>query len=113
MDRQMPLAAAFDAVAVSSDRCADASNPVIVYCVSSRPRGSTRNQNFTSLTAPPSNPELLILVVNTQLIAWWVFGTKARMPITRAAPTTCHHTEMLLITAIRRPPQRLDAAARR
>src|SRR4051794_11680112 len=101
MERQIPLAAASDAADVSSDRCADASKPVIVYCVRSRPSGSTRNQNLTSAMAPLSKPELLILVLNTQPIAWCVFGTNARIAITTAAPATCHQTEMLLMTAMR------------
>ena len=41
MDRQIPLAAAIVAEDVSSDRWAQASNPVIVYCVSRNPSGST------------------------------------------------------------------------
>ena len=40
----MPLAAPSAAPCVSSDRWAEASNPVIVYCVSRNPSGSTRNQ---------------------------------------------------------------------
>jgi hypothetical protein len=37
----MPFAAAFEAADVSSDRCAEASKPVIVYWVSRKPSGST------------------------------------------------------------------------
>ena len=40
----MPLAAAIDAALVSSERCAEASNPVIVYCVRRKPERETRNQ---------------------------------------------------------------------
>ncbi len=40
----MPLAAPSDAAWVSSERWAEASNPVIVYCVSRRPNGMTRSQ---------------------------------------------------------------------
>ncbi len=41
MDCQMPLAALLAAPWVSSDRCAEASYPVIVYWVSRKPSGST------------------------------------------------------------------------
>src|SRR5690625_399501 len=98
IDRQMPLAAPCEAAAVSSDRCADASKPVIVYCVSKKPSGNTRNQYFAS-----SYPELFKRSVKTKLRLWCWSGTTARIRITIAAPATCHHTEMLLSTAIRCP----------
>ena len=41
IERQSPWAAAFDAPPVSSETCAEASKPVIVYCVSRKPSGST------------------------------------------------------------------------
>ena len=50
---------------VSSDRWAEASNPVIVYCVSRKPSGSTQNQNPKPLVLPPPKPELLNRSVNT------------------------------------------------
>ena len=65
MDRQMPLAAAFEAAAVSSDRWAHASNPVIVYCVSRKPNGTTANQNARLVVLPSAYPELLNRSVNT------------------------------------------------
>ena len=61
----MPLAAAVDAVEVSSDRWAEASNPVIVYCVSRKPNGTIANQKAKLLVPPPRNPELLKRSVNT------------------------------------------------
>ena len=61
----MPLAAAFDADAVSSDRWAEASNPVIVYCVSRKPNGTIANQKPKLLVAPSLKPELLKRSVNT------------------------------------------------
>ena len=48
----MPLAAAVDADAVSSERCAQASNPVIVYCVSRKPNGTMANQNPRLVVSP-------------------------------------------------------------
>ena len=48
----MPLAAAFDADAVSSERCAEASKPVIVYCVSRKPNGTIANQNANVFVVP-------------------------------------------------------------
>ena len=53
MERQMPFAAALDASAVSSERWAHASNPVIVYCVSRKPKGTIANQNPRLLVLPP------------------------------------------------------------
>ena len=44
MDRQMPLAAPSAAERVSSERCADASYPVIVYCVRMNDSGRTNSQ---------------------------------------------------------------------
>ena len=44
MDCHRPRAAACEAPRVSSDTCAHASKPVIVYCVSRKPSGSTKNQ---------------------------------------------------------------------
>ena len=41
MERQMPLAAELPAECVSSDRWAEASYPVMVYCVSRAPMGRT------------------------------------------------------------------------
>ena len=61
----MPLAAAFDAAPVSSERWAEASNPVIVYCVSRKPNGMMTNQNATVLVLPSEYPELLNRSVNT------------------------------------------------
>jgi len=45
--------AAFEADAVSSERWAEASKPVIVYCVRRRPNGRTRNQYLSELLLPP------------------------------------------------------------
>ena len=49
----MPLAAAFAAEPVSSERCAEASNPVIVYCVSRKPNGMIAKKNQKPLVLPP------------------------------------------------------------
>ena len=48
----MPLAAALDAAAVSSDRCAEASKPVIVYCVSRKPNGHDREPEANVFVLP-------------------------------------------------------------
>ncbi len=48
----MPLAAALDASAVSSDRWAQASKPVIVYCVSRNPNGTIANQKAKVVVLP-------------------------------------------------------------
>ena len=52
MDRQMPLAAAIEADDVSSERWAQASNPVIVYWVSRKPNGTTANQKARLVVLP-------------------------------------------------------------
>ena len=49
----MPLAAAVDADSVSSDRWAQASKPVIVYCVSRKPNGTIANQKPSVPVSPP------------------------------------------------------------
>ena len=46
IDFQIPLAAAFDADWVSSDRWAEASKPVIVYWVSRNPNGTTAKKKI-------------------------------------------------------------------
>src|SRR4051812_1441530 len=97
MDCQIPRAALLAAPWVSSDRCAEASYPVIVYWVSRKPRGSTYSQKVV----PLPNPELLIRSVKTNDRLWWVSGVKISTRTTIAAPNTCHQTEMLLITASR------------
>ncbi len=61
----MPLAAALDASAVSSDKWAHASKPVIVYCVSRNPNGTIANQKAKVVVLPSANPELLNRSVNT------------------------------------------------
>ncbi len=53
------------------------------------------------LVSPSPKPELLKVSVNTKLALWWSSGTSRTMSTTTAAPTTCHHTEMLFISAIR------------
>src|SRR6516164_5844379 len=97
----MPLAAALAALLVSSDRCADASYPVMVYWVRITEMGSTTNNQPRPEVAPPNIPLLLIVLAKTsEKLAWWL-GTKTRIAITAAAPRTCHHTETLLMTASR------------
>ena len=48
----MPLAAALEAASVSSERCADASKPVIVYWVSRKPNGTMKNQKPIVVVLP-------------------------------------------------------------
>ena len=61
----MPLAAAIDADSVSSDRWAQASKPVIVYCVSRKPNGTMANQKPKLDVLPSPKPELLNRSVKT------------------------------------------------
>jgi hypothetical protein len=96
----MPLAAAVEADAVSSDRWAQASKPVIVYCVSRKPNGTTANQKPSSrccrrvagVVEPLGEDvaERLVLV-----------GHEDQDQHDAEAPTTCHHTETLFMIAIR------------
>ena len=50
---------------------------------------------------PPNMPLLLMVLANTSLKLACCSGTRNRIRITAAAPATCHHTEMLLMTASR------------
>src|SRR5262245_17048543 len=99
----MPLAAALDADDVSSDRCAHASNPVIVYWVSRKPNGTTASQKAGLVTLPSLHPEALYLSVKTKLNDWCVSGTTIRISTIAVAPITCHHTDTLFMIAIRWP----------
>src|SRR5689334_10156470 len=97
----MPLAAPSAALLVSSDRCADASYPVIVYCVRIADIGSTKRRKPKPEVEPPNQPVLLTVVANTvEKLACWS-GIIHRIATTARAPITCHHTEMLLMTASR------------
>src|SRR5262249_27602080 len=99
---QTPRAAALAAPCVSSEMCADASKPVIVYWVRRKPSGSTYHQNMLS-----PKPELFRCVVKTwSTLACWS-GTMTRTPTITATPRTCHHTEMLLKIATRWLPRML------
>src|SRR4051812_26133683 len=111
MDRQMPLAAAPAALLVSSDRCAEASYPVIVYCVRMAEIGSTKNSQPAPLVAPENMPVLLMVLAKTSCRLAWCAGTRNRIRMTAAAPNTCHHTETLLITASRWLEKMLITAA--
>ena len=61
----MPLAAPVAAESVSSERWAQASKPVIVYCVSRKPNGMTAKKKKRLLVLPSENPELLNRSVKT------------------------------------------------
>ena len=67
----MPLAAESAAECVSSDRWAEASYPVIVYCVSRAPRGNTMKMKPHPFVFPPKNPVLLTVEVKTILALAW------------------------------------------
>ncbi len=81
----MPLAAVSAALFVSSERCAEASYPVIVYWVSSAPMGRTTTRNPSPWVLPPKKPVLFTVEVNTdEALAWWC-GRKTRMRTMAAA----------------------------
>ena len=42
----------------------------------------------------------------------WLSGSTTRITTMTAAPMTCHHTEMLFISAIRWPPKMFKEAVR-
>src|SRR3954449_4458486 len=102
IERHTPLGAEVSEACVSSEMCAEASKPVIVYCVSRKPSGSTYHQNMLLL-----KPELLMRSVKTVLKLAWLSGTTTRMPMITATPRTCHHTEMPLNLATRWLPRML------
>ena len=107
----MPLAAESAAECVSSDRWAEASYPVIVYCVSRAPIGRTTKMKPNPLVLPPKNPVLLTVEVKTMLaLAWW-WGRKIRISTMAVAPITCQYTEMLLKMASRWLEKMLASAA--
>ena len=67
----MPLAAELAAECVSSDRCAEASYPVMVYWVSRAPMGKTMKRNPSPPVLPPKKPVLLTREVKTDdTLAW-------------------------------------------
>ena len=74
---------------------------MIVYWVRMAEIGSTKNSQPTFDVEPPKNPVLLTVLANTSPRLAWCSGTRMRMRMTAAAPATCHHTEMLLMTASR------------
>src|ERR1700694_757440 len=101
MDRHMPLAAPSAALFVSSDKCAEASYPVMVYCVRITEMGSTKSSQPHPDVAPPNMPLLLMVLANTSEKLAWRVGIRNRPGSTAAAPATCHHTETLLMMASR------------
>ena len=74
---------------------------MIVYWVRIAEIGSTNSSQPNPEVDPPNIPLLLMVLANTSEKLACCSGTRNRMPITAAAPTTCHHTEMLLMTASR------------
>src|SRR6478735_9091694 len=97
----MPWAAAFAAPWVSSDRCTEASNPVIVYWVRMKPNGMIAKKYTRLLVDPSAQPDPLNLSVKTwDTLRCWS-GTMISTSTSTVAPTTCHHTETLLMSASR------------
>ena len=74
---------------------------MIVYWVRIAEIGSTNSSQPQPEVAPPNIPLLLMVLANTSPTLAWCSGTRNRIAITAAAPATCHHTEMLLMTASR------------
>ncbi len=86
----IPVAAIREALFVSSAVCADASNPVIVYCASSSPRPHTnQNVGLDHDVVPPPKPELLTVSVKTYESDWCRSGTMIRTATMTATPTMC------------------------
>ena len=107
----MPLAAALDADAVSSDRWAEASNPVIVYCVSRKPNGTIANQNAKLVVLPSLKPGVVEPLGEDVAERLVLVGDEDQDQHDRAAPTTCHQTETLFMIAIRWLLKMLSTAA--
>ena len=74
---------------------------MIVYWVRIAEIGSTNSRKPKPEVAPPNMPLLLMVLANTSEKLACCSGTRNRITITAAAPATCHHTEMLLMTASR------------
>ena len=68
----------------------------MVYCVSSAPIGSTMKMKPAPVDFPLKKPVLFTKCVKTmEALAWWL-GSRKSITMMKAAPKTCHHTEMLL-----------------
>ena len=76
-----------------------------MYIVSRKPSGRTYHQNI-----PSPKPELLIVSVKTKSALAWRSGTKTRIAMITATPTTCTNTETLLSSATRCEEKMLIAA---
>ena len=87
-DMYIPTAAMRDAACVSSAMCADASNPVIVYCDIRSPSPKTY-QNMIEPKFVPENPELLSVSVKTNPTERWWSGTTMQTSTMIATPTMC------------------------
>ena len=74
---------------------------MIVYWVRIAEIGRTKSSQPHPEVDPPNMPLLLTVRAKTSPTVAWRSGTRKRIAITAAAPATCHHTEMLLITASR------------
>ena len=74
---------------------------MIVYWVRIAEIGSTKNRKPKPDVEPPNMPLLLMVLAKTSQKLACCSGTRNRIRITAAAPATCHHTEMLLMTASR------------
>ncbi len=81
---------------VSSEVCAEASNPVIVYFVSRKPIGRTRNQKPMR---GPREAGVVDALAEDEVRALVVSGTNTSIPMITATPTTCTPTDMLFRTA--------------
>ena len=74
---------------------------MIVYWVRIAAIGRQKNRKPKLEVEPPNMPLLLMVLAKTSLKLACCSGTRNRIRITAAAPATCHHTEMLLMTANR------------
>ena len=73
---------------------------MIVYWVRIAAIGSTKI-NQPKPFSPPNMPVLLMVWAKTSEKLACCSGMKIRISTTAEAPMTCHHTEMLLMTASR------------
>lgn len=92
-----PMGALQDALRVSSERCADASKPVKVYCDMSAPQHA-RYAGLARTLHPGVGavPVPSLKVPNTKLALWWV-GALAKSAMAMAdTPRECSAMEVLL-----------------
>ena len=90
--------------------CAEASNPVIVYCAMSRPVEEDVDEHEAG-RLPSPKPDALTVSVNTYRSDWCWSGTMRRIATITTTPTMCQYAETVLRSAVTLTFSRFRAAA--